>query len=100
MPAGQTVDFMNYLQVGQPLDRYIIEAVIGTGGMGTVYRVRHQALQSLFAIKVLDPRLAGDDWWTVAVVRTTPYLRVGNEAPSRRFKYTPPRSYTRRGCER
>ncbi len=51
---------MEYLTVGQQLDRYIVDAVVGSGGMGIVYRGHHQTLQSPVAIKVLDPRLAGD----------------------------------------
>ena len=42
-------------------DRYRVEAVLGQGGMGTVYRVRHQKLESAFAMKVLHPDLLEDD---------------------------------------
>ena len=34
---------------------YVIEAELGTGGMATVYRVRHAFLESRWALKVLDP---------------------------------------------
>ena len=43
---------------------------------------------------------AGDYWWTVAVVRTIPtYQKIGNEAPPRRFKYTPPSICVGGGCK-
>ena len=39
---------------------YRIEEKIGQGGMATVYRTRHTVLDSLHAIKVLQPHLAAD----------------------------------------
>lgn len=39
---------------------YRIEEPIGQGGMATVYRARHTVLDSLHAIKVLQPHLAAD----------------------------------------
>lgn len=41
-------------------ERFEVEAVIAEGGMGTVYRVRHIALGSVFAMKVLRRDLADD----------------------------------------
>jgi len=41
-------------------ERYEVEAVIAEGGMGTVYRIRHVALGSVFAMKVLRRDLADD----------------------------------------
>ncbi len=41
-------------------DRYEVEAVLGEGGMGTVYRVRHRILERLFALKALRLELARD----------------------------------------
>ncbi len=38
-------------------DRYVIEAQLGDGGMGTVYRARHAKIGRAFAIKVLHRSL-------------------------------------------
>lgn len=40
--------------------KYRIEAKLGEGGMGTVYRARHMLMDSLVAIKVLHPTLVSD----------------------------------------
>jgi serine/threonine-protein kinase len=40
--------------------RYLIEAQIGDGAMGRVYRARHVKLGRLFAVKVLRPSLLAD----------------------------------------
>jgi serine/threonine-protein kinase len=48
--------------VGSTVDgRYQVLAVLGEGGMGRVYRVRHAALDRPFAMKVLRPELASHD---------------------------------------
>jgi len=41
---------------GQQVGEYIIEAEIGGGGMAKVYRARHSVLDTLHALKVLDPK--------------------------------------------
>lgn len=41
-------------------DRYETLDVVGSGGMGTVYRVRDKTIDKIFALKVLRPELAGD----------------------------------------
>ena len=38
-----------------------IEEVIGSGGMGVVYRVRHLALDRERALKVVAPKLSADE---------------------------------------
>ena len=41
------------LAVGRVIERYAIEGELGSGGMATVYRVRHTTLGSAHALKVL-----------------------------------------------
>jgi len=40
--------------------RYVIEDVIGEGGMATVYRARHQLVDRPCAVKIMNPALAMD----------------------------------------
>lgn len=45
---------------GESIAGYVIESVLGTGGMGTVYRVRHRTLPRSVALKVLQSQLSAD----------------------------------------
>lgn len=66
--------------VGTTLDgQYQIEAFLGRGGMGTVYRARHILLGDQVAIKILPPHLTADS----AALRR--FLREGQAA--RRFRH-------------
>ncbi|MBN1659354.1 MAG: serine/threonine protein kinase [Anaerolineae bacterium] len=46
-----------YPSLGTVLDRYQIRAELGQGGMGAVYRARHQTLERDVALKILAPWL-------------------------------------------
>ena len=50
----------DHLQTGTVVAGYRIEELIGRGGMGLVYRVRHVDLNRIYALKVLSPDLAED----------------------------------------
>jgi serine/threonine-protein kinase len=53
---------MNLLQPGTELDgRYEVVRLLGQGGMAAVYEVRHLALHSTHALKVLNADLARND---------------------------------------
>ncbi|HSO98391.1 MAG TPA: serine/threonine-protein kinase [Solirubrobacteraceae bacterium] len=49
------------LAAGTVIAGYRVEEPIGRGGMGLVYRVRHVALNRIYALKVLAPMLAEDE---------------------------------------
>jgi len=46
--------------VGRDVAGYRVEALVGRGGMGVVYRARHRSLDRLVALKVIAPDLAED----------------------------------------
>ena len=46
------------LHPGESFHGYKIEKQIGKGGLGSIWLARHQMLETLFAIKVLDPEVA------------------------------------------
>ena len=47
--------------IGARIGPYELEAIVGRGGMGTIYRASHSGLGRRVAIKVLAPHLALDD---------------------------------------
>ena len=49
------------LVVGGQLGNYLIDSVLGRGGMSVVYRARHARLGMWVALKVLSPQLGSDD---------------------------------------
>lgn len=46
--------------IGSRLDRYQVEALLGAGGFGAVYRARHVHTDVLVALKVLKRALGAD----------------------------------------
>src|SRR6218665_3223890 len=57
--------------IGQKIQNYNVEELLGEGGMGTVYRATDTLLQRSVAIKILHPHLVRD---------TTFFERFRNEA--------------------
>jgi hypothetical protein len=49
------------LVIGGQLGNYLIESVVGRGGMSVVYRAKHSRLGTSVALKVLAPELSSDD---------------------------------------
>lgn len=43
---------------GERFRGYVVERLLGKGGLGAVYLVRHEMLDALFALKVLFPQIA------------------------------------------
>ena len=46
------------LKPGSVFEKYTVEKLLGRGGMGAVYLVRHNVLDTLFALKILFPEIA------------------------------------------
>lgn len=49
------------LPAGTELGNYVIEGLIGSGGMGRVYQARHTRMNRIVALKVLAPHLVSVD---------------------------------------
>lgn len=47
--------------IGQQIDRYVCNALLGSGAMGRVYLARHVDLHRNCALKILPPKLAESD---------------------------------------
>ncbi|MCB0033057.1 MAG: serine/threonine protein kinase, partial [Anaerolineales bacterium] len=43
--------------IGEVIDNYKLQKIIGRGGMGTVFRAYHSDLQKYAAVKVMNPQL-------------------------------------------
>src|SRR6185312_9705470 len=57
---GPTPDDSGVVPIGAMLDgRYRVDSVLGTGGMGRVYKAEHTGIGRAVAIKVLHSRLGG-----------------------------------------
>jgi serine/threonine protein kinase len=46
------------MRIGDRVSDYVIERLLGEGGMATVYLARHEVLDQQVAIKILDPEVA------------------------------------------
>lgn len=47
-----------FFRPGDEFRGYVVERQLGMGGLGTVWLARHQVLDTLFAVKILDPGIA------------------------------------------
>src|ERR1700761_411720 len=59
--ADRSFDMPELPMVGDEFAGYRLRAVLGRGGMSTVYQAENPRLGNVIALKVLDPVLASDD---------------------------------------
>lgn len=59
-PANETTPSKHVNLVGQELGGCIILEKVAEGGMGTVFKAKHKALDRIVCVKVLSPALAND----------------------------------------
>ena len=57
------------LQPGHRLGSYVIEGVLGTGGMAEVYRANHRTLERAVALKVINPQFNADPTFSLRFLR-------------------------------
>ncbi len=55
--------------VGRSLGPYELDAAVGRGGFGIVYRAHHRSLRRACAVKVLSPHLAGGEGFVSRFLR-------------------------------
>ncbi len=60
LDGKKLVEGREFPLLGRVVDRYQIEAVLGMGGMATVYRARHLKLDQSYALKALHGPMASD----------------------------------------
>ena len=53
-----TSDMNSLLPAGTVFVKYTVQKKLGQGGMGSVYLVKHNLLDALFALKTLHPEMS------------------------------------------